>query len=134
MDERGTTHLVVELTRSYTLQAELYRKLSDLVQKIYGQLVLSRGDLSRVLPLFEEKQKLLNAITAERGRTQEPADRWQREKGSVPRSEATDRLDTVLARVETTIRGFLETEQQLEHYLKHLADTEGASPDAEAKS
>ena len=121
MNEQSTSQFVKELTRSYSLQVELYKKLNAIVQKIYGQLVLSRGDLTGVIAQFEEKQKLLNTIAAERERTQQSAEAWQQQKADAPKSEETAELDSVLAETETTIKTFLASEQQLERYLKHLA-------------
>ncbi len=125
MHESTTSDLLKELTRSYSLQVELYKKLNAIVHRIYGQLVVSRGNVSGVMPLFEEKQKILNAISAERERTQQSAQSWQQKKAGVSRSDETARLDSILSEAEGAIRTFLDTEQQLERYLKHLAEQEG---------
>jgi uncharacterized protein (DUF849 family) len=125
MNDSGNQRLVDELCRSYTLQAELYSKLNAVVQKIYSQLVLSRGNLSGVMSLFEEKQRLLNAINAQREETKNDAEIWQKTKDTIEQTKQTAILDEVLTHTQNNIQKFLETEQQLEHYLKHMmnADT-----------
>ena len=127
MTDNNTSHLISELTRSYSLQLELYKKLHDNASKIYSQLVLSRGDLTRVMGQFSEKQRLLNALTAERERMQQQAQQWQQAKATVKPSDETEKLNAVLEKIEQAIKAYLDTEQQLERYLKHLAGTEQAA-------
>jgi hypothetical protein len=116
---------ISELTGSYSLQAGLYRKLNDCVQKMYSRLVLSRGDLPQVMGMLEEKQRLINAISSERERVREIAELWSMEKTSIPESSETRRLKSVLEETETAIKEFLDIEQQLERYLSRLAVQEG---------
>jgi hypothetical protein len=119
---------VSELIRSFVLQAQLYRKLHDCVQKMYGRLVLSRGDLPQVIGIFEEKKMLMDAISTERERSRESAGLWQQHKASIPVSADTARLNEVLAETETEIQAFLDIEQQLERYLQRLVEKEGGDP------
>jgi hypothetical protein len=115
---------ITELTGSYVLQCSLYNKLSDCVQKMYGQLVLSRGNLSGVMGMLKEKQMLIQAISAERDRVRSKAEIWQTEKSSVPQSVESERLNEVLTRTESAIKAFLDIESQLEKYLLRLTEQE----------
>lgn len=117
--------LVDTLTDSFTRQNALYEKLERLVQRMLNQVVLSRGDLTGVMPLFAEKQRLMEAITHERERTGAQSGRWQREKGGCPSSVDTGALDGVLAETEKVIGRYLQGEEQLRTYLAHLMPREG---------
>jgi hypothetical protein len=113
--------LMDELTRSFGLQVEAYRKLKNTVQKILSQLILSRSDVASVMPLFAEKQKLLDGISLERSRTQQAAQTWIAVKASVAPSAERDQLEATLADTEKIIREFLDAETQLQKYLEHFA-------------
>ena len=117
--------LIEGIIQSYTAQVELYKKLKIVVQKILGQIAISRGDFSSVMGLFEEKQKLLEKIEKERDNSKKSVEIWQKEKGSIPDSEQTARLDTILAEAEKVIKDFLEIEDQLKKYLEHNMNNKG---------
>jgi hypothetical protein len=112
--------LVDTLAESFNRQNTLYERLEDLVQKILNQVVLRRGDLTGAMTLFAEKQRLVEAITTERERTHEEAERWQREKGDCPPPVRTEQLERVLARTQEAIARYLQGEEQLRRYLEHL--------------
>lgn len=116
---------VEELTQSYTRQLERYKELKVIVQKILGQIALSRGNFSGVMGLFEEKQRLLELIDRERENMKDSAEIWQKEKNQIPSSEHTARLDAVLAETEEAIKSFLEIEDQLKKYLERTMDGKG---------
>lgn len=111
--------LIEELTQSYSRQIEWYTKLETIVQKILGQVVLSRGDFSTVMGLFEEKKRLLETITQERESMKNNVEIWQKEKSQIPPSESTAKLNAVLSDAERAIKTFLDTENQLKKYLEH---------------
>ncbi len=119
------SNLIDELIRSYTSQIELYRKLEIVVQKIIGQVAVSRGDYSSVMRLFEEKQKLVRSIEAEREQVKGSRELWQKEKELVPETGGRLKLDSVLAEAEEVIREFLEAEEQLKTYLEHNISAAG---------
>lgn len=119
--------LIEELTQSYTRQNEWYSQLTTLVQKILGQITLSRGDLSGVMPLFKEKQELLDTIIQERDRTKDHIEIWQKDKGNIPSNDSTERLDLVLQKTEKEIKAFLASEEQLKKYLVTLTGNGGKS-------
>ena len=112
--------LIEKLTQSYTRQIEWYSQLTVLVQKILGQIAMSRGDLSGVMVLFKEKQTLLDTITRERDDTRDYVETWQREKNAIPVTEKTEQLDSVLQETERVIKRFLDSEDQLKKYLVTL--------------
>ncbi len=116
--------LVEGLIQSFSCQVELYKKLIVIVQKVLGQIAISRGDFSSVMGLFEEKQKLLEKIEKERDRSKKSVEIWQKEKDRIPDSEQTARLDTILAEAEKVIKDFLEIEDQLKKYLEHNMNNE----------
>ncbi len=116
------TTLIEELIQSYTRQNEWYSQLTILDQKILGQIAMSRGDLSGVMVLFKEKQELLDVITQERDNTKNQIEVWQKDKGVIPTSESTVKLDAVLQETETAIKKFLDIEDQLKKYLETLTE------------
>jgi len=124
MPDQTLPRLVGDLIRSYSLQTELYRELGECIQKMYSRLILSRGDVSQVIGMFQEKQRLLNAITAERSRIEPQVQAWQRQKAAAAPEEA-GRLDAALAGTENAIASFLDIERQVEHYLTCLVEREG---------
>jgi len=109
--------LIEELTQSYSRQIEWYVQLKILVQKILGQITLSRGDLAGVMALFSEKQDLLDKITRERDATKSSIETWQRDKDTIPSSASTVTLDAILQETELAIKAFLDSEDQLKKYL-----------------
>ena len=117
--------LIEELTQSFTSQIEIYKQLQVIVQKILGQIALSRGDFSGVMGLFEEKQKLLEKIEKERENSYKSVETWQKEKDTIPHSDERDHLDRTLAETEKVIKDFLETEDQLKKYLEHNMNSKG---------
>ncbi|MFP4416704.1 MAG: hypothetical protein ACLFSB_05495 [Chitinispirillaceae bacterium] len=112
--------LVDNLTESYTIQRDLYRRLTTLGQRILGQLSVSRGDVSTVMPLFQEKQQLLEQISVVRERSQQESLLWQQKKDSAGRNPAAQTLNAVLDEVQRSIQRFLATEDQVKRYLEHL--------------
>ncbi len=114
------TKIIEKLIQSYLLQIEHYTELKHLVQTTIGKIVLSRGDLSGVMSLFSEKQKLLDLITKERNNTKDQIMIWQDKKAVIPRSELTEKLNTILAEAEDVIKEFLEAESQLQKHLENI--------------
>lgn len=119
------SELIKELTQSFTNQIETYKKLQVIVQKILGQIALSRGDFSGVMRFFEEKQKLLIEIEKERENTRKSVEIWQKEKDSIPHSDEREHLDRTLAETEKAIKDFLAMEDQLKKYLEHSVTSKG---------
>ena len=124
------TEIIDTLIQSYTSQREWYKELHIIVQKILGQMVLSRGDLSGVMHLFKQKQRLLEAIQNERERVKNESAVWQKEKDQIPASESTHCLNTILTETEEAIKVFLETEDQLQKYIEHCMAEKGNSSTA----
>ncbi len=118
------TELIDRLTESFTKQTDWYRRLNDLGQQILGRIVLSRGDLSGVMPLFEEKRRLLDEIMLERHNIQGGVDAWQEMKPHLKRSSEADALDEILGRAETAIFDFMKSEEQLSKRLQHYIGEE----------
>lgn len=113
------TILIRELTNSYTLQFGWYQELRELVQKTLGKLILSRGDISGVISGLEKKSKLLDTIEAERNRTSEYVKKWHERKKHIEAKDAEE-LNSVLMKIETAIKDFLNEEDQLKKYIEHL--------------
>ena len=51
------SELMQTLTQSYSRQIERYKELQVIVQKILGQIAVSRGNFSGVMGLFEKKPR-----------------------------------------------------------------------------
>jgi hypothetical protein len=119
------SELIEELTQSFTCQIEIYKQLQVIVQKILGQIALSRGDFSGVMGLFEEKQKLLEKIEKERVSTNKNVEIWQKEKENIPLTNERELLDKILAETEKVIKDFLVAEDQLKTYLEHNINSKG---------
>ncbi|MFW5775277.1 MAG: hypothetical protein ACOCW2_03210 [Chitinivibrionales bacterium] len=120
MHDISLERLVGNLTESYNRQLDLYRRLTTLGQRILGQLSLSRGDLSRVMPLFQEKQQLLEQISTARAQSQKESQVWQETKSSAGHQPGAQALNAVLNDTQQAIQRFLSTEDQVKHYLEHL--------------
>ncbi len=121
------SELIQTLTQSYSRQIERYKELQVIVQKILGQIAVSRGNFSGVMRLFEKKQHLLEIIEQEREQVKNDAELWQKEKDQIPTSESTAGLNAVLAETELAIKAFLETEDQLQKCLEHHMAEKGNS-------
>ncbi len=119
------SRVINKLTESYTRQHERYMELHVIVQKILGQIAISRGDFSGVMGLFEKKQQLLDVIEKEREAIKPDIEYWQNEKKFITASEAVTRLNTILAETESSIKSFLEAEDQLQRYLEHHLPQKG---------
>ncbi len=120
MDENDTI-LIQELADSFRRQLLWYRELRDLVRKILGRLVLSRGDISGVIAGLEKKKDLLENIQNERSRTSAMVEKWQSRKGLMEVGE-TQALDEVLEQTGTAIREFLDEEEQLKKYIESIVN------------
>lgn len=117
--------LIGELTGSYARQVEWYNQLKITVQKILGQIAVSRGTMTGVMGLFEEKKRLLENIERERAQSKGNTELWVQVKKELAGSESAGRLDSILADTEKAIREFLETEEQLKKYLEHYMTGKG---------
>jgi hypothetical protein len=112
--------LISALVASYERQLALYEELATVVQKTLSQVILTRGDVSGLMGNFERKQKLLDRILKERADVQPLVVQWQERKAGIPQSGRTMRLDALLSKIQSVIRGFLDNEEQLKKYLEHV--------------
>jgi hypothetical protein len=112
--------LIAGLTRSYTHQLELYKTLTALVQKALSHVVLSRGDLSGLIPVFTKKQELIDTIVKERQEMDPSVRLWQDRKADLRQSAQSQELDELLKTTQSAIFEFLEYEEQLKKYLEHV--------------
>lgn len=102
-------------------QLQRYGELRDITRKMLSQVVLSRGDISGVVDVFKRKQQLLGEISAERRNAREAIELWQQRKAAVRQTQDTAELDNTLQQMESTIKEFLDSEEQLKRYLEHAA-------------
>jgi hypothetical protein len=116
---------VTALIGSFSRQQKLYRSLCDIVHKILSQLVLTRGDVSSVMTLFEQKQNILAAIEKERSENTDAVEAWQQKKNS--QESPSQELESVLAEMQHVIKEFLDAEDQVKRYLEHMVHKEGTS-------
>jgi hypothetical protein len=123
------TELIEQLIESFTKQTGWYRRLNDLGQQILGKVVLSRGNLAGILPLFEEKRRLLDEIMLERHNIQGDVDAWQEMKSQVGGSSKADALDDILGKAEAAIAEFMRSEEQLSKRLQHYMGEETTEND-----
>lgn len=114
------TTLISELVASYKRQLSLYEELASVVQKTLSQVILTRGDVSGLMGNFAQKQKLLDGILKERANAQPLVTQWQERKAAIPPDGRTARLDALLQKTQSVIRGFLDAEEQLKKYLEHV--------------
>jgi hypothetical protein len=119
------TTLISELSVSFTRQLQLYGELKKLVDSTFGKLVLSRGDVSRIVPAMERKNALVSTIVTERQRVQPRIVEWQERKASTTDSPGRRALDEVLERTERAIKEFLQSEDQMKRYLEHIVSKNG---------
>jgi hypothetical protein len=125
MQSMNYTNLLNELIRSYSSQMRDYRQLHALGQKMLGKLTLSRGDMSGIMGLFEQKQVLLASIERQRDAVSESAAVWRREKVAIPPGRLSAQLDSILDQIQLAIQEFLETEDQLKRHLEHALSGKG---------
>lgn len=110
--------LIQELTESYRLQLMWYTELRELVRKILGRLVLSRGDMTELLSGLEKKQKILKSIEDERKKSYESVQKWQLIKLQIEPNAATNFFDEMLEKTGFAIKEFLDEEEKLKKYLE----------------
>ncbi|MBN2036974.1 MAG: hypothetical protein JW768_09560 [Chitinispirillaceae bacterium] len=119
MDENGTL-IIRELKESFLRQLCYYRDLCGIVQKIVGDLILSRGDAGSIKEDLERKRELLARIELERAGIAGQVGAWQECKGELGASADAQELDGVLQETEKVIRNFLDGEAQLKKYLERV--------------
>lgn len=110
--------LIQQLTAVLTGQLEHYREMRDLVRKMLSRVILSRGDLSGVIPCLEKKKTLLDTIESERQQSSDLFVQWQNRKASIREDAAVTVLNSILDQTEVTIREFLDEEEQLKRYIE----------------
>lgn len=118
---REPREIITSLCSSFSVQIEHYKTLHDRTQKILSKLILSRGDVSPLRAAFDEKQVLLEAISAEREKIKPSIVWWQENKESLGTFTFAKELDALLVVMEKAIKKFLESEDQLERHLAKLA-------------
>jgi hypothetical protein len=114
------TIIIRELCDSYRLQLGFYKGLSKTVQRILSKLILSRGDLSALKNDFAEKKHFLDLIEAERLKTAPQVKIWQETKSQSKKNKEALELDGILNETETTIKTFLDGEEQLKKHLERI--------------
>jgi hypothetical protein len=116
MDSKTT--LVNELTNTFSYQIQMYRELTTLVQRMIGNLVLSRGDMSGLLSSMEKKKKMLELIEIERHSHSDAIMRWQLMKNNVTMTPEVTILEKVLEDTGSAIKEFINEEEQLRTYIE----------------
>lgn len=115
------TSIMEELIQSFSQQCALYTALIDISQKILGTLTLNRGDFSRVINLFEEKQKILDNITYEREKSGANIAFWEKNKTTLSQTALTSRFNAILGKTEDAIREYLDIETQVQTYISFIS-------------
>lgn len=110
--------LINNLIASYDRQTKLYNDVKVIAQKILGQITLSRGDLSLVMPLFVEKQKLLEKIEKERESAKLYTDQWQERKTEFSDHPLRSKLTATFDNVQKEIIDFVNLEDQLRLFME----------------
>lgn len=113
------TRLVLELTASFKRQLLWYKELHEIGGQLLSKIVLSRGCVAGLNDCFLLKKQVLDKIQSERENTKDLVALWQQRKKLIPHSELTSDLDDVLGRMESAIKEFLESEDQIRRYLEH---------------
>lgn len=116
--------LIKELITVFSSQLTHYRELRDLVRKILSRVILSRGDITGVIAGLEKKKKLLDQIEAERLNSSELIAKWQERKSCFEKDGSVAALNSVLDQTESTIREFLDEEEQLKKYIENIIKKE----------
>ena len=110
--------LIQRLTAVLTGQLEHYREMRDLVRKMLSRVVLSRGDISGVIPCLEKKKRLFDVIESDRQECSDLFAQWQNRKGSIKEDALVAQMNSILDQTEITIREFLDEEEQLKKYIE----------------
>ncbi|HEX2955393.1 MAG TPA: hypothetical protein VHO70_01100 [Chitinispirillaceae bacterium] len=114
----SNTTIVRELTDTFNYQVRMYRELTLLVQKMIGNMVLSRGDMSGLLSSMEKKKKMLELIEIERHSHSDAIMRWQLLKNNVTMTSEVSVLEKVLEDTGCAIKEFINEEEQLRTYIE----------------
>ncbi len=114
--------LIEKLIESYKYQFELYRDAKVLAQKILGQMTLSRGDVTSVMVLFVEKQKLLEKIEKKRDAMKLYTDTWQERKNFFNDHPMRGALTDIFDKVQKEIIEFVNLEDQLRLFMEPQSD------------
>ncbi len=128
MDE-DVLQLIDRLKKTCSDQVKYYEKLIDIVQRISGQLAVSRGDLSGVMPLFEEKKKILNSVIELKNSSSEDIKKWCSIKDEIDSEGDAEELNRILKTLQERMQVFLESEDQIEQYIKPVLDNVNQSAD-----
>lgn len=114
--------LINSLIESYDYQYNLYKEAKVLAQKILGQMTLSRGDVTSVMALFMEKQKLLEKIEKKRDSVKKYVDAWQERKKDLDDHPKRKELTDVFDKVQREIIEFVNLEDQLRLFMEPQSD------------
>ena len=117
--------LIQSLHNSFCCQLECYNTLRDVVRQLMSRLVLSRGDLSKLVEGFQKKKVLIDKIENERFRVAQQVEQWQQRKAHIGTCETIERFEQTLQKVTDAIQHFLNDEEQLQKYLEGVVARTG---------
>ena len=111
-------NLIERLINSFTKQYSWYKDLGAIGQKILSRLVLTRGDITGIMPFFEKKKTILKDIDDERIMMSDNIQLWQQRKALIGDNPEVKKLTAVFENMEKAIKDFLDAEDQLRRYLE----------------
>lgn len=105
------------LQECFLKQISLYKDLDRITRGLSGQIALSKGDFTQVLPTMEKKQELLAEIETLKEQANADITLWQEHKEEAD-SSVSDSLNATLESMQGTIKKFLISEKQLQKQLE----------------
>lgn len=101
----------------FTKQIAIYKELDGMAKNLTGQIALSKGDFTQVLPIMEKKKKLLEEISTLKEQAEKDITFWRTHKTEAEENLASN-LNETLETMEQTIKRFLISEKQLQKQLE----------------
>jgi len=113
--------VIAGLKHLFSQQLAHYTTLNELARKVAGKLALNRGDIAALMPVIEEKQRILQEISRLRDQGAPFIKAWQQRKAQLGDTPAVGELTELFDRVQQVIRTFLESEEQVETFAAYAA-------------
>lgn len=110
------TECARRLSDCFEKQISLYKELNKMTKALSGQIALSKGDFTQVIPTIEKKREKLSEIEELKELANEDIALWQEHKSGAE-SAVSDALNSTLDQLQLAIKQFLLSEKQLQKQL-----------------
>ncbi|ERP38843.1 flagellar export chaperone FlgN [Chitinivibrio alkaliphilus] len=101
----------------FSEQVSCYEALLHITKKLSGSIAVSKGDLTSLMSVMEEKQQLMQHLDTLTSENQTEMTLWQAEREHASES-VREQVNSSLDRVTQAIERFLQAEKQLQKQLE----------------